>query len=77
MKLAISAFLKFVIGLLLIAAIVFIPAGSLSYTNGWLFIGLLFVPMLALGIVLFIKSPDLLEKRLNAKEKQKAQMRME
>lgn len=69
MRLVINALLKFVLGLLLVAALVFIPAGSLSYFGGWLFIALLFVPMLALGIVLFIKSPALLEKRLNAKEK--------
>lgn len=69
MKLLISAVSKFILGLLLVAALVFIPAGSLSYFGGWLFIALLFVPMLALGIVLFIKSPALLEKRLNAKEK--------
>ena len=69
MRLLISAVSKFILGLLLVAALVFIPAGSLSYFGGWLFIALLFVPMLALGIVLFIKSPALLEKRLNAKEK--------
>ena len=69
MRLVINALLKFVLGLLLVAALVFIPAGSLSYFGGWLFIALLFVPMLLLGIVLFIKSPVLLEKRLNAKEK--------
>ncbi len=69
MKLAVSAIAKFLLGLILVAALIFIPAGSLSYTNGWLFIGLLFVPMLILGIILLIKSPALLEKRLNAKEK--------
>ncbi len=51
----------------------FLPAGGFSYTGGWLFIGLLFVPMLILGIVLLIKAPDLLEKRLGAKEKEKMQ----
>ena len=53
----------------MVSALIFIPAGSLCFINGWLFIALLFVPMLILGIVLFIKSPALLEKRLNAKEK--------
>lgn len=73
MKLLINALLKFLLGLILVAALVFIPAGSLMYMNGWLFIGLLFVPMLVLGIVLLIKSPALLEKRLNAKEKASTQ----
>lgn len=69
MKLLISALTKFLLGLVLVVVLVFLPAGSLSYINGWLFIGLLFLPMLFLGIVLLVKSPTLLEKRLNAKEK--------
>lgn len=51
----------------------FIPAGTIYYTNGWLFIGLLFVPMFIVGVVLFIKNPELLRKRLNAKEKESEQ----
>ena len=73
MKLLISALSKFLIGLVLVGALLFLPAGSLEYMNGWLFIGLLFAPMLILGVVLFIKSPDLLKKRLDAKEKERAQ----
>ena len=73
MKLLISALSKFLIGLVLVGALLFLPAGSLEYMNGWLFIGLLFAPMLILGVVLFIKSPDLLKKRLDAKEKESAQ----
>ena len=73
MKLLISAVSKFILGLLLVAALVFIPAGSLNFFGGWLFLALLFVPMLILGAVLLIKSPALLEKRLNAKEKEGAQ----
>ena len=73
MKLLFKALTKFVIGLLLIGALLFLPSGSLGYINGWLFIGLLFVPMLILGIVLFIKAPELLEKRLGAKEKENTQ----
>lgn len=73
MKLAISALLKFLLGLILVAALVFIPAGSLKFFGGWLFIALLFVPMLLLGVILLIKSPALLEKRLNAKEKESTQ----
>lgn len=73
MKLALSALIKFTVGLALVGALLFLPAGSLAFFNAWLFIGLLFVPMLILGIVLLVKSPDLLKKRLDAKEKQNAQ----
>ena len=73
MKLALSALIKFTFGLALVGALLFLPAGSLALFNAWLFIGLLFVPMLILGIVLLVKSPDLLKKRLDAKEKQNAQ----
>ena len=51
----------------------FWPAGGFDYLNGWLFCGLLFVPMLILGAVLFVKSPDLLRKRLDSREKEKTQ----
>ena len=73
MKLALSALIKFTFGLALVGALLFLPADSLAFFNAWLFIGLLFVPMLILGIVLLGKSPDLLKKRLDAKEKQNAQ----
>lgn len=73
MKLLLNAFIKFIAGLALVIALVFLPAGSFGYINGWLFIGLLFIPMLILGIVLFLKAPDLLEKRLGAKEKENTQ----
>ena len=73
MKLACSALIKFTAGLLLVGALLFLPAGSLAYMYGWLFIGLLFIPMLFLGIVLLIKAPNLLEKRLSAKEKESTQ----
>ena len=69
MKLLTRALVKFILGLALVAALLFIPAGDFKYTNAWLFMGLLFAPMLILGIVLFFKSPDLLEKRLDVKEK--------
>ncbi len=72
-KLMGSALVKYLCGLVLVGLLLFLPAGGLDYPNGWLFIGLLFVPMLILGIVLLIKSPALLEKRLNAKEKQSTQ----
>lgn len=73
MKLFWSALAKFLMGLLLVGILLFLPAGSFRYLNGWLFIGLLFLPMLLLGTVLLIKAPDLLEKRLSAKEEEAAQ----
>jgi protein-S-isoprenylcysteine O-methyltransferase Ste14 len=73
MKLLFSALTKFLMGLLLVGAMLFWPAGGFDYVNGWLFCGLLFVPMLILGVVLLIKSPDLLRKRLDSREKEKTQ----
>ena len=73
MKLALNALIKFAAGLILVGALLFLPSGSFSYMNGWLFIGLLFIPMLILGVVLLLKSPDLLKKRLEAKEKENSQ----
>lgn len=67
-KLFSQALGKFIIGLIIIGLLLFIPAGTLNYFNGWLFMALLFIPMLIAGIIMFIKSPDLLRKRLNAKE---------
>ena len=73
MKLFISASTKFLFGLALMGALLFLPAGTFNYANAWLFIILLFVPILILGAVLFIKSPDLLKKRLDSKEKEATQ----
>ena len=72
-KLLIDAITKFTLGVVLIGLLIFLPAGTFSYFNGWLFMGILFVPMLLLGIVLVVKNPELLRKRLDAKEKQKEQ----
>ena len=76
MKLAFRALIKFIVGLLLVGALLFLPAGGFGYMNGWLFIGLLFVPMLILGAVLFAKAPELLAKRLNHREKQAEQKKV-
>ena len=73
MKLRLEALLKFICGLVLVGLLLFLPAGTLRYPNGWLFAGLLFVPMLMAGLVMLAKSPDFLKKRLDAKEKQSAQ----
>ena len=72
-KLFFSAITKFLLGFFLIALLIFLPAGSLDYLNGWLFLGVLFIPMFIAGIVMMFKSPELLKKRLEAKEKQKEQ----
>lgn len=72
-KLFFQAIIKFIIGVLMIGLLLFIPANTLNYWNGWLFMGLLFIPMFIAGIVMMIKSPELLKKRLNAKEKEKEQ----
>lgn len=64
---------KFAFGLILIGLLLFLPAGSFAYPQAWLFLGVLFVPMLIAGIILMIRNPELLRKRLDAKEKQKGQ----
>lgn len=73
MKLLINGLTKFLCGGVLIGALLFLPAGTLRYPNGWLLVGLLFIPMLILGVVLFLKAPELLQKRLNHKEKEDTQ----
>ena len=72
-KLLFGALTKFLCGLVLVGALLFLPAGSFAYTGGWLFIALLFIPMIILGVVLFVKAPELLQKRLGAKEKENTQ----
>ena len=73
MKLLLNALAKLFLGLVLIGAMLFLPAWTLRYMGAWLFLALLFVPMLILGAVLFVKAPALLEKRLNDKEKENTQ----
>ncbi len=72
-KLFIQAITKFLFGFVLIGLLIFLPAGTLSFFNGWLFMGILFVPMFIAGIVMMFKNPDLLKSRLDAKEKQRDQ----
>ena len=74
MKLLLNAALKLVCGLLLSFLLLFAPTGTWNYPGGWLFIGLLFLPMLILGLALYLKAPELLKKRLNTKETQKNQV---
>ena len=73
MKLLLKTLTAFLCGLLITGAMLFVPAGTLAYRGAWLFIGLLFVPILVMGVVLFIKNPALLRKRLEMKEREKEQ----
>lgn len=68
-----QAILKFVLGVVIIGILIFLPAGTFDYWNAWLFMGILFIPMFFAGIVMMIKNPELLKKRLNAKEEQPEQ----
>ncbi len=72
-KLFFQALIKFLFGLIIIGLLLFIPAGTLDYPNAWLFIALLFIPMFIAGIIMFIRSPELLKRRLNAKEEEDEQ----
>ena len=72
-KLFIQAITKFLIGFILIGILIFLPAGTLAFFNGWLFMAILFIPMFLAGIVMMLKNPPLLKSRLDAKEKQKEQ----
>ena len=73
MKLFLAAITKFLLGVILVGVLIFLPAGTFSYLNGWLLMGILFVPMFLAGIVMMLKNPELLKSRLNAKEKQREQ----
>lgn len=72
-KLFFQAIIKFLLGIIIISLLIFIPAGTIKYLNGWIFMGILFIPMLIAGIIMMIKNPELLKSRLDAKEKQKEQ----
>ena len=72
-ELFVQAILKFILGVILVGALVFVPAGTISFWNGWLFMGILFIPMFGAGIVMMLKNPYLLKKRLDVKEKRSEQ----
>ena len=72
-KLFLQAIVKFLLGVVLVGVLIFLPAGTLSFFNGWLLMGLLFIPMFFAGIVMLIKNPKLLTERLDVKEKDKKQ----
>lgn len=75
-KLFLQAIIKFLLGVLIIGILLFIPAGTIEYWNAWILMALLFIPMFIVGIVLMIKNPDLLRKRLNVKENEKEQKKV-
>ncbi len=68
-----EAIIKYLAGVILLAALLFVPAGTLNWKEGWLLMAVLFIPMLIAGLIMYLKAPDLLRSRLNAKEKQKEQ----
>ena len=68
-KLLVSAIVKFLTGIVLVGVLLFLPAGTIVYVNGWLLMGVLFVPILLAGVVMMCKNPALLARRLDAKEK--------
>ena len=73
MKLLFKTLIKFLMGIVMVGALLFIPAGTFKFFNAWLFMALLFIPIFSLGVILFIKSPLLLSKRIDAKENEKTQ----
>lgn len=72
-SLFISAITKFALGVVLVGVFLFVPAGSFLFWQGWLMIGVVFIPMLIAGIVMMLANPQLLSRRLDAKEKEKDQ----
>lgn len=72
-KLFATALTKFAAGVVIIGLLLFLPAGTLAWWRGWLFMGILFIPMFAAGLVMMAKAPDLLRKRLDAKEEESEQ----
>ena len=72
-KLLLNAAIKGVMGFVLVALLIFAPAGTIEFNNGWLFMGILFIPMLIMGIVMWLWCPDLLRRRLDSKEKRNTQ----
>lgn len=72
-KLFLKAITRYILGLVIVGALLFIPANTFEYWNAWLFMGILFIPMFVAGIILMIKNPMLLKSRLEVKEKEKEQ----
>jgi protein-S-isoprenylcysteine O-methyltransferase Ste14 len=71
--LLIQSLTKYLLGIIVLGILLFLPAGSFNYWQGWLLMGILFVPILIAGAVMMVKNPELLRKRLNVKEEEKEQ----
>ena len=76
LKLFSQAIAKFVLGFVIVAALLFLPAGTFHYRQAWLFLAVLFLPMFLVGIVMMVKNPDLLRRRLHAREKESTQSKI-
>ena len=72
-KLFLKAISRYIMGVILVSILLLVPAGTIYYWNAWLFMGMLFIPMLIVGIILMFKNPMLLKSRLNVKEKENEQ----
>ena len=72
-ELFVRAITRFVAGVILLGVLLFAPAGTFRYPQAWIFMGILFIPMFGAGLVMMAKNPELLEKRLNVKEKESEQ----
>ena len=70
-KLFIQAITKYLLGVVLVGVLIFLPVGTLDFAQGWILMGILFIPMFIAGVIMLCKSPDLLRSRLDAKEKQR------
>ena len=75
-KLFFEAIIKFLLGVVLVGVLIFIPAGTINFINGWILMGILFIPMFVAGLIMWKKSPSLLQKRLKAKEKEGPQKKV-
>ena len=76
MELFYKAITRYILGVIIVGCLLFIPANTIKYWNAWLFMGLLFIPMLLAGIILIIKNPKLLNERLDVKEKETEQKKV-
>ena len=72
-RLFLQAIFKFILGVVLVSCFIFVPAGTFAFEYGWLFMGILFIPMFLAGIIMMVKNPELLKERLSAKEDRREQ----
>ncbi|MBO4444576.1 MAG: isoprenylcysteine carboxylmethyltransferase family protein [Bacteroidaceae bacterium] len=75
-NLFVQALGKFLLGVVILGVLIFLPTGSFRYWNGWLLMGILFIPMFFAGLIMLWRNPELLRKRLNAKEKEGEQKKV-